>query len=106
MPVITQITTLAKKNKDFRELLHTTDHTQVVLMSIAPGDDIGEETHDGDQIIFFVEGKAQLILDSKKETAGPSDLLIIPAGTKHNVINTGTTELKLFTIYAPPEHVE
>jgi mannose-6-phosphate isomerase-like protein (cupin superfamily) len=95
----------AKANKYFREVLSTGPHSQVVVMSIPPGGDIGEETHDDvDQILVFVQGEGQAVLDGKKGRLGVDRLVHVPAGTRHNFINTGSVDLRLYTIYAPPEH--
>jgi mannose-6-phosphate isomerase-like protein (cupin superfamily) len=95
----------AKANKYFREVLSTGPYSQVVVMSIPPGGDVGEETHsDVDQILVFVAGTGQAVLDGKKSAVGPDRLVHVPAGTRHNFINTGKTDLRLYTIYAPPEH--
>lgn len=93
----------AMRNKDFRREILTNEHSQIVLMSIEPGDEIGEETHDGDQILFFVSGKGRAELDGKKRQIKENSLVVVPAGTLHNFINTGDEPLKLFTVYAPPE---
>lgn len=97
------INELTRKNKNFRKVHSTNQHSQVVLMSIEPGDDIGEETHDVDQILVFVEGEGQSVLDGKKAQIKPGSMVQVPAGTKHNFINKGEEPLKLYTIYAPPE---
>jgi mannose-6-phosphate isomerase-like protein (cupin superfamily) len=95
----------AKANSSFRSVLSTGPFAQVVLMSIPPGVDIGEETHDDvDQILVFVQGEGQAILDGKKSAVGPDRLVHVPAGMRHNFINTGKTDLRLYTVYAPPEH--
>ena len=95
----------AKANSYFREVLSTGPHSQVVLMSIPPGGDIGEETHtDVDQILVFVSGEGEAVLDGKKSHVGVGRLVHVPAGTRHNFVNTGKTDLRLYTIYAPPEH--
>ena len=95
----------AKANTDYRAVLSTGPNAQVVVMSIPPGGDIGEETHsDVDQILFFVQGEGQAVLDGKKSAVGPDRLVHVPAGTRHNFVNTGKTDLRLYTIYAPPEH--
>lgn len=95
----------AKANTYFRAVLSTGPNAQVVVMSIPPGGDIGEETHgDVDQILVFVQGEGQAVLDGKKSAVGPDRLVHVPAGTRHNFINTGKTDLRLYTIYAPPEH--
>ena len=97
---------LTRKNKNFRKVLSTNAHSQVVLMSIEPGDDVGEETHEVDQILVFVEGTGQSVLDGKRAQVKPGSMVQVPAGTKHNFINKGEEPLKLYTIYAPPEEEE
>jgi mannose-6-phosphate isomerase-like protein (cupin superfamily) len=97
---------LTRKNKNFRKVLSTNKHSQVVLMSIEPGDDIGEETHEVDQILVFVEGEGQSVLDGKRAAVKPGSIVQGPAATKHNFINKGEEPLKLYTIYAPPEEEE
>jgi mannose-6-phosphate isomerase-like protein (cupin superfamily) len=100
------INELTRKNKNFRKVLSTNQHSQVVLMSIEPGDDIGEETHEVDQILVFVEGEGQSVLDGKRAAVKAGSMVQVPAGTKHNFINKGEEPLKLYTIYAPPEEEE
>lgn len=99
------IVALAKQNENFRREVTTGQHSQVVLMSLAPGEDIGEEVHaDVDQTLVFVSGEGEAVLDGEKSAITPNSLYFVPAGTRHNFINTGSTPMKLFTIYAPPEH--
>ena len=93
----------AIRNTDFRREILTNKHSQIVLMSIEPGDEIGAETHKVDQILFFVAGKGRAELDGKKRQIKENSLVVVPAGTLHNFINTGDEPLKLFTVYAPPE---
>ena len=97
---------LTRKNKNFRKVLSTNQHSQVVLMSIEPGDDIGEETHEGDQILYFVDGEGDAVLAGKRSKIAAGSLVSVPAGTLHNFINTGSKPLKLYTVYAPPEEPE
>jgi mannose-6-phosphate isomerase-like protein (cupin superfamily) len=95
----------AKANSYFREVLATGPHSQVVVMSIPPGGDIGEEVHDDvDQTLVFVQGEGQAILDGEKSAVSVDRLVHVPAGTRHNFVNTGKVDLRLYTIYAPPEH--
>jgi mannose-6-phosphate isomerase-like protein (cupin superfamily) len=95
----------ARANDDFRRVLYTGPHAQLVVMSIPPGGEIGEETHDDvDQMLTFVAGGGEAILDGQATEVGPEDLVFVPAGTLHNVRNAGTADLKLYTVYAPPEH--
>jgi len=97
------IIALAQQNTDFRRELLTLQHSQLVIMSIEPGDDIGDEVHDVDQILVFVAGSGEAVLNGERILIGTNRLVIVPAGTRHNFINTGNTALKLFTVYAPPE---
>jgi mannose-6-phosphate isomerase-like protein (cupin superfamily) len=95
----------AKANSYFREVLATGPHSQVVVMSIPPGGDIGEEIHDDvDQVLVFVGGEGQAILDGETSAVSVGRLVHVPAGTRHNFVNTGEIDLRLYTIYAPPEH--
>lgn len=99
------IVTLAQRNEYFRREVITGKHSQVVLMSIPPGEEIGEEVHEGvDQTLIFVSGAGQAILNGEKSPVTINSLYFVPAGTRHNFINTGSTPLKLYTVYAPPEH--
>jgi mannose-6-phosphate isomerase-like protein (cupin superfamily) len=93
---------LATKNKHFQKEVYLDDNVQIVLMSIEPGDDIGEETHDADQTTFFVAGDGQAVIDGHKTKVGPNHLVVIPKGAKHNIINKGDEPLKLYSVYAPP----
>jgi mannose-6-phosphate isomerase-like protein (cupin superfamily) len=95
---------LARENDDFRRTLVTGQHAQVVAMTIQPGDEIGEETHDGDQILFFVVGEGEAVLEGEAEPVRANDMVFVPAGTLHNFMNTGSEPLRLVTTYAPPEH--
>jgi len=96
-----------KRNRDFRRVLHTGERTQVVAMALPPGVDIGSETHSHvEQLLFVQSGHGKAVLDGKTEPLGPGDAIVVPAGTKHNVINTGRVPLKLFTVYSPPNHID
>ena len=92
------------ENEDYRRVLYTAKNSQLVLMSIKPGDEIGEEVHELDQFIRLEQGTAKVILDDVEHTLEDDWAVVIPAGTKHNVINTGDVDLKLYSIYTPPEH--
>ncbi len=103
---VTNIEDTTLQNTDYRRVLYTGKHTQLVVMSIQPGEEIGEELHHLDQFIRIEQGQAKAILN-KGETIyelASEYALIIPAGTWHNIINVGDTELKLYTLYSPPEH--
>lgn len=102
-PLNTAIVKLARENTFFRKEIITHEQSQLVLMSVAAGEDIGEETHDVDQILFFVSGSGEARLDGKTSRVSANTLVTVPAGTRHNFINTGSEPMKLFTIYAPPE---
>ncbi|MGH2676722.1 MAG: cupin domain-containing protein, partial [Actinomycetota bacterium] len=89
----------------FRREVETGTHSQLVVMTIPAGGEIGEEVHDHvDQILIFVDGAADAILDGERKPVGPNDLVFVKAGTRHNFVNTGEGPLRLATIYAPPEH--
>lgn len=95
----------AKSNTYFRQVLETGTHTQVVIMSIPVGGEIGEETHsDNDQVLYLVAGEGEVILNDEKAQYKSGDLVLVRAGVKHNFINTGSTDLKIITTYAPPHH--
>ena len=95
-----------KKNEDFRRVLYTGKHSQLVLMSLKPGEEIGEEIHDDvDQFFRFESGEGKVIIDDVEHRVKDGNAVIVPAGAKHNVINTSKrANLKLYTIYSPPEH--
>ncbi len=97
---------LTLKNLNFRRVLYTAKHSQLVLMSLLPKEEIGEEVHkDGDQFFRFEKGSGKVIINETEHIVGDGDGVIVPAGAKHNVINTSATkELKLYTIYSPPHH--
>lgn len=101
---LTNIEKATKENKDYRRVLYTAQNSQLVLMALSPGEEIGEEVHHLDQFIRFEEGGGKVILDGVEHAVTADDAVVIPEGTRHNVINTGTTALKLYTIYSPPEH--
>jgi mannose-6-phosphate isomerase-like protein (cupin superfamily) len=95
---------LTEQNSDFRRVLFTGAHTQVVAMSVAAGQDIGDEVHRVDQCFFFVDGKGQSVVSGQTSTVVDDEVLCVPAGLRHNIRNTGRTPLKLYTIYSPPQH--
>ena len=96
----------AKKNADFRHVLYTGKHSQLVLMSLKPGEEIGEETHEThDQFFRFESGEGKVIIDGVEHNIKDGSGVIVPAGAKHNVVNTSKrANLRLYTIYSPPEH--
>jgi mannose-6-phosphate isomerase-like protein (cupin superfamily) len=94
------------KNMDFRRVLYTGKYSQLVLMCLKPREEIGEETHDDvDQFFRFEEGKGAVVIDGVRHAVKNGSAVIVPCGAKHNVVNTSmTSNLKLYTIYSPPEH--
>ena len=101
------IATVAEQSDDFRRVLWTGERAQLVIMTIPPDGEIGEEVHEGtDQILTFVSvtGEARVSGETKPVTAG--DLVVVPACTKHNFVNTGPNPLVLYTVYGPPEHAD
>lgn len=105
MAFIGDIVARSRANGMFREVVATGPHSQVVVMSIPPGGEIGEETHETiDQVLVIVDGEADTVLDGVATPVAVNDLILVPAGTRHNVINRGPRDLRLFTIYAPPAH--
>jgi len=101
---ITHIEQVTKENNDYRRVLYTTKNSQLVLMSIAVGDEIGEEVHHLDQFFRFESGQGKVVIDGVEHEVKDGDAVVIPEGARHNVINTGTEALKLYTIYTPPNH--
>ena len=95
----------ARSNGAYRREVLTGEHEQVVVMTIPPGGEIGEEVHDDtDQVLIFVGGRAEAQLDGRSSEVGTNDLVFVRAGTRHNFINRGEDPLRLITIYAPPHH--
>lgn len=99
---------LTTKNTDYRRVVYTADYTQFVVMSLPPGVEIGNEVHGLDQFIRVEHGNARVVLNNGEEVHELSDdwAVIVPAGTYHNVINVGDTDLKLYTLYSPPDHLK
>src|ERR671938_1655309 len=101
------IATVAEQSADFRRVLWTGRHTQLVIMTIPPGGEIGEEVHeDTDQILTFVSGTGKAIISGSEKNVAQGDLVVVPAGKKHNFVNTGPNPLILYTVYGPPEHAD
>jgi mannose-6-phosphate isomerase-like protein (cupin superfamily) len=101
----TDIIAEAWSNEAFRRVLLTGAHEQVVVMTIPPGGEIGEEVHPHtDQLLMFLDGRCEAQLDGESSEVGPNDLVFVHAGTRHNFLNRGDAPLKLITVYAPPEH--
>ena len=104
---IHDISQKARRNNYFRQVLETGEHTQIVVMSIAPSGEIGEEVHaENDQVLYFVEGKGKAVLAGEEINFGKDDVILVKAGTRHNFVNTGKTDLQIITAYSPPHHPE
>ena len=92
-------------NGDFRHVIYTGPHMQLVLMALEPGEEIGEEIHEGTDQFFRVEaGKGEVWIDGHETRIQSDTAIVIPAGTRHNIKNTGKKPLKMYTLYAPPQH--
>lgn len=98
---------LTKNNANFRQVIYTGNHCQVVLMSLLPGEDIGLETHDkNDQFFRFEEGSGKAIVAGKEYELADGTALVVPSGTEHNIVNTGDKPLRFYTIYSPAHHID
>jgi mannose-6-phosphate isomerase-like protein (cupin superfamily) len=95
----------AAEHDNFRTVLQTGQHTQVVAMTLQPGEDIGAEVHpDNDQVLVFTEGTLRAEVGGETRDVGAGDLVVVPAGTEHNFTNTGSGPVRLLTVYGPPDH--
>jgi mannose-6-phosphate isomerase-like protein (cupin superfamily) len=102
---VEDIEELTKENDDYRRVLYTGKHVQLVLMSLVPGEEIGEEVHENSDQFFRVEkGKGEVWIDGDRTKIKRDDAIVVPAGARHNVVNTGHKPLKLYTLYGPPKH--
>lgn len=101
---VADIQEASKENSNFRKVLYTGAHSQLVVMSLKPGEDIGDEVHTLDQFFRIEEGEGKAVLDGVEHDIKAEWAVIVPEGTRHNIINTGATEMKLYTIYSPPQH--
>jgi mannose-6-phosphate isomerase-like protein (cupin superfamily) len=95
---------LASKNADFRQVLYTARHCQLVVMALKPKEEIGAEIHTLDQFFRVEEGAGEAVLDGARTAIRAGFAVLVPAGTNHNIINTGSVPLKLYTLYSPPNH--
>lgn len=106
-PHHSNIEELTLANNNFRQVIYTGPHSQLVLMSLPPGEDIGVETHHKVDQFFRVEGgEGKAIIDGTEYPLADGVAVIVPAGSEHNFINTGSSDLKLYTIYTPPNHID
>jgi len=94
------------ENNNFRKVVYTGKNSQLVVMSLKPGEDIGEEVHEVDQFLRIEKGKGQAVLDGVIYEVEDDFAIVVPAGSHHNVMNKGEGEMKLYTIYSPPEHLK
>jgi mannose-6-phosphate isomerase-like protein (cupin superfamily) len=102
---VDDIEQLTEDNEDFRRVLYTGKYLQLVLMSLKPGEEIGEEVHeDRDQFFRVEEGAGAVLIDGTRHAIRDDDAIVVPAGARHNVINDGREPLKFYTLYGPPEH--
>lgn len=96
---------MARENEDFRRVLFTTKRSQLVLMALKAGEEIGEEVHEGiDQVLAFAEGEGEAVIEGDRRPVRAGSVVVVPAGTRHNFIASGGSPLKLYTVYTPPEH--
>jgi len=104
----TNIEAKTQENSNFREVLYTGPHSQLVVMTLRPSEDIGMEMHDHtDQFIRVESGSGEAIIDGKRHPLSDGVAVMIPAGSEHNIVNTSTTApLRLYTLYSPPEHAD
>jgi len=93
-------------NTNFRHVVYTAKNSQLVLMSLKPGEDIGDEVHDVDQFFRIEKGTGKLIIDGNESEVADGSAVVVPANSQHNIINTGPTPLKLYTIYSPAHHMD
>ena len=101
---VQDIESLAVKNAEFRRVLYTAKHCQLVVMSLKPQEEIGAEVHTLDQFFRVEEGTGEAILDGVRTPIRAGFAVVVPAGATHNIINTGVSQLKLYTLYSPPNH--
>lgn len=102
---IANIEKLSLENENFRKVLYTAKNSQLVVMSLKPGEDIGEEVHQLDQFIRCEAGQGKAVLDGVEHDLSAGSVVVVPAGTKHNIINASPDKpLKLYTLYSPPNH--
>jgi mannose-6-phosphate isomerase-like protein (cupin superfamily) len=104
---VNDIEDMTEQNSDFRRVLYTGKQLQLVLMAIEPGEEIGEEVHpDRDQFFRIEDGKGEVWIDGQRTKIESDSAILVPAGARHNIRNTGREPLKLYTLYGPPEHAD
>lgn len=104
---VENIEQLTKENGNFRKVLYTAHYSQLVLMSLLPMEEIGEEVHGLDQFLRIESGTGKAVLDGVEHPIADGFAIVVPAGTRHNIINTSATDpMKLYTVYSPPDHMD
>ena len=107
MPYLANIVQETEQNTNFRKVLFTGTRSQLVVMSIPPGGEVGQEIHIyTEQTLFFLSGTGTAMINGKESPVTAGDVVVVTPGTEHNFINTGTTPLKIYTVYAPPNHID
>lgn len=101
---VANIEKLSLENENFRRVLYTDKNSQLVLMSLLNGEEIGEEVHDVDQFLRVEKGTGRAVLNDASHDISDGSVIVVPAGTRHNIINTGDGQMKLYTLYMPPHH--
>mgnify|MGYP003394789117 FL=1 len=101
---VTNIEKESLENKNFRKVLYTDKNTQLVVMSLLAGEEIGEEVHDVDQFLRVEKGMGKAVLNGISHDILDGSVIVVPTGTKHNIVNTGSEDMKLYTLYMPPHH--
>jgi mannose-6-phosphate isomerase-like protein (cupin superfamily) len=101
---VTDIEKAARDNDAFRRVVFTAGKSQLVLMSLLPGEEIGAEVHDGDQVLYIVDGEGLAVIDGARQRIEKGSIVFVPEGAHHNIVNTDHVSMKLFTLYAPPQH--
>jgi mannose-6-phosphate isomerase-like protein (cupin superfamily) len=102
---VTDIESATRQNDNFRKVIFTAPHSQLVLMTLQPGEEIGMEVHNNVDQFFRIEvGQGKVVIDGQETPIKDGSAIVVPAGSMHNVVNTGKADLKLYTIYSPPEH--
>jgi mannose-6-phosphate isomerase-like protein (cupin superfamily) len=102
---VSNIERLTEENNNYRQVLYTGKNLQLVLMAILPGGEIGEEVHeDRDQFFRIETGEGEVLIDGNRSKLKSDDAIVVPAGARHNIVNTGNESLRFYTLYAPPEH--
>lgn len=104
-PYVADVFALAGQSADFRRVLATAEHTQLVIMTLAPGEEIGSEVHDGiDQVLLVLEGSGATVVDGEEQPVARGSAIVVPAGVRHNVIADDAAPMRIVTVYAPPDH--